>query len=156
MKLLWMPFTLLVVVAAIGGMVMGLGGYTFYQARGYSYLTDDPLACINCHVMRPQFESWQHSTHRNVVCNDCHAPQDDFVNRWYTKALSGWNHAVKFTTGDFPENIVIGERGRRVAINNCLHCHQPVVSAMLITADRHNPDDLACISCHVNVGHSRR
>lgn len=152
----WLPLALLLAVAATAGLVVGLGGYTFYQARGYSYFLDDPASCINCHVMRPQYESWRHSSHRHVVCNDCHAPQDSVINRWYNKALSGWDHSVKFTTGAFPENIVIGERSRHIVINNCLHCHEPVLSQMLITADIHNPDDLSCLRCHVNVGHAQR
>jgi cytochrome c nitrite reductase small subunit len=61
------------------GLLLGLGGYTFVYARGASYLTNDPQACVNCHVMREQFDGWQRSSHRRAaVCNDCHAPHDLF------------------------------------------------------------------------------
>lgn len=143
--------TLLVAVAAVAGLVTGLGAYTFHYARGFSYFSSEPEACVNCHVMRDQFESWSHSTHRNwAVCNDCHTPHD-FVGKWTTKALNGWNHSVAFTLGNFPEPIFINERNRRIAIESCLDCHRTVVSQM--RADRHNPHDLACTSCHGNVGH---
>lgn len=145
---------LVFLVVSLVGMVLGLGAYTFYHAKGYSYLSDNPEACVNCHVMRDQYESWQHSSHRNwAVCNDCHMPNDNFVNKYYTKALNGWLHSVKFTTGNFPEPIVINARNNRLAHENCLYCHEPLVDLMLINADRHNPQDLACISCHGNVGH---
>jgi len=36
------------------GLLMGVGGYTFIYARGASYMTDDPAACANCHVMNEQ------------------------------------------------------------------------------------------------------
>ena len=39
--------------AVMVGAFVGLGLFTFWYARGASYLTDDPRACINCHVMAP-------------------------------------------------------------------------------------------------------
>ena len=44
-----------------------LGVYTFAYARGWSYLTDNPAACANCHVMREQFDGWLKSSHRAVA-----------------------------------------------------------------------------------------
>ena len=40
------------------GALIGVGGFTFAYARGTSYLTNDPKACLNCHVMREQYEGW--------------------------------------------------------------------------------------------------
>lgn len=89
------------------GFLLGLGGLAFYQGRGWSYLSDRPEACANCHIMRDQYESWWHSSHRNWAgCNDCHMPHT-FLGKWTTKALSGFQHSLAFTTGDFPEPIVI-------------------------------------------------
>ena len=49
--------------------------YTFAYARGWAYMTDDPRACANCHVMNEQYDGWIKSSHRSVaVCNDCHVP----------------------------------------------------------------------------------
>ena len=39
------------------GIAVGLGGYTFVYARGYSYLTNDPAACANCHVMEDHYRA---------------------------------------------------------------------------------------------------
>ena len=41
----------LVAAAATVGLAAGVGAYTFGYARAASYLTDDPKACANCHVM---------------------------------------------------------------------------------------------------------
>jgi cytochrome c nitrite reductase small subunit len=46
-------FGIIVVLAVLGGLIVGLGAYTFLYAKGYSYLTNNPEACTNCHVMRP-------------------------------------------------------------------------------------------------------
>ena len=52
--------TLLLVVLGISvGLEIGIGGFTFVYAKGASYLTDDPRACANCHVMSEQFDGWK-------------------------------------------------------------------------------------------------
>jgi len=68
------------------GAALGLGAYTFVYARGYSYFSNDPAACANCHVMRDYFDSWQRSSHHaSAVCNDCHTPHP-LVGKYLTKA----------------------------------------------------------------------
>src|SRR6266446_5493121 len=59
------------------GLGLGIGGYTFLYAKGWSYLTNDPAACANCHVMREHYDAWIKSSHRAVAtCNDCHTPHN--------------------------------------------------------------------------------
>ena len=53
--------TLLVVLAVVVGVALGLGSFTFVYARGSSYLTNDPAACANCHIMREHFDAWRKS-----------------------------------------------------------------------------------------------
>jgi cytochrome c nitrite reductase small subunit len=38
-------------LAAPLGVALGLGGYTLVYAEGLSYLSDDPEACANCHII---------------------------------------------------------------------------------------------------------
>ncbi len=65
----------LLLLAALVGVLCGVGAYTFYYAKGASYLSNDPQACVNCHIMREQFDSWQKSSHHAAAtCNDCHVP----------------------------------------------------------------------------------
>src|SRR4051794_6517126 len=68
---------LLVVLACSIGVALGVGLYTFRFAEGLSYFSPDPVACVNCHIMRPQYAAWQHSSHHTVaVCIDCHLPHE--------------------------------------------------------------------------------
>lgn len=146
-------FLALMIVAGVG-VTAGLGGYTFHHARGFSYFSEDPAACVNCHVMRDQFEEWNHSSHRNwASCNDCHTPKG-VANKYFTKALNGWNHSVKFTTMNFPEPIQIGERNRSIALSRCLDCHSTVVSHMGMSID--DAEGVRCVACHGNPGHQTR
>ena len=57
------------------GVLIGLAGYTFQYAEGTAYLSNDPKACANCHIMREQYDGWQKGSHHAVAtCNDCHTP----------------------------------------------------------------------------------
>lgn len=135
------------------GMLVGLGAFTFVYAEGGSYLTNDPEACANCHVMQSHHDAWLKSSHRNVaVCNDCHAPHDLF-GKYAVKARNGFNHSLAFTTGRFHEPIMITPANRAVTQAACRHCHAPIVDA--IDADPAPREQvLDCIRCHAGVGHA--
>jgi cytochrome c nitrite reductase small subunit len=143
----------LLVVAVLFGIAAGLGGYTFVYARGASYLTDDPAACANCHVMREQYDGWVKSSHRSVaVCNDCHTPHA-FLAKYYTKALNGYHHSLAFTSGDFHEPIQIKARNLEVTEWACRGCHADIVQAIDHPGETLEP--ISCIRCHESVGHLR-
>ena len=140
------------VLAVLVGVALGLGGYTFLYARGYSYLENDPAACANCHVMRDQLDGWVKSSHRSVaVCNDCHTPHDP-IGKYATKVRNGFWHSFYFTTGAFPEPIQISARDRQIAENACHRCHDDIVQAMG-TPTHAGRSDISCIRCHDAVGH---
>ena len=141
----------LVLLAVIFGILLGVGLFTFGYARGASYMTDDPSACANCHVMRDQFSSWTKSSHGKVaVCNDCHTPPG-FIPKYTTKAINGFFHSLAFTTQHFPDEIQITGRNFRVAESSCLKCHAEIVEG--IRGTREHRQDVSCIQCHSRVGH---
>ena len=146
-----------IIIGVAFGVAVGIGGFTFIYAKGYSYLTNDPGACANCHIMQEQFSGWVKSSHRSVaVCNDCHTPHD-FVGKYYTKATNGFWHSYYFTTNTFHEPIQIGERNRRVTERACRSCHEQITSAIDAHAGGGEGGDesaLSCIRCHRNVGHA--
>ncbi|MBW3624715.1 MAG: cytochrome c nitrite reductase small subunit [Armatimonadetes bacterium] len=138
-------------LGAMIGVASGIGGFTFVYAKGYSYLTNDPAACANCHIMSDQYEGWTRSSHHAVaVCNDCHTPHN-FVGKWSTKALNGFWHSYYFTTGTFPEPIRIGERSRKITEEACRSCHQGITQA--IEGPHRGGEKESCIRCHDDVGH---
>lgn len=133
------------------GTLIGVGVYTFVYARGGSYLTDDPAACINCHVMREQYAGWLKGSHRSVaVCNDCHTP-DGVIAKYAAKARYGFLHAYAFTTGWFPDEIQITPHMHALTERTCLKCHVAIVDAMTVTGA--GRETLNCLRCHQNVGH---
>lgn len=142
------------------GSLLGIGLYTFWYAKGYAYLQNDPAACAQCHAMNEQYAAWQHSSHKAVAgCNDCHAPHDNIVSKYVNKGENGFWHSLKFTTGDYPENIKIRDHNRQVTEDACLYCHGELVSG-ITTVKGHSGwtasgEQISCIRCHDGVGHMR-
>ena len=142
-------------IGVILGVVLGVGVYTFIYAKGASYLTNDPKACINCHVMQEQYDGWIKSSHRSVAtCNDCHTPSG-LLPKYATKAQNGFWHSFYFTTGDYPDPVQITERNRKITNDACRKCHADIVETIEGPAAKHHSaaDKTSCIRCHRSVGH---
>jgi len=141
----------LMAAAVLLGSLVGIGGYTFSYAKGYSYLTNDPRACANCHVMNDHFAAWTRSSHQSVaVCNDCHTPPG-LVPKYVTKATNGFWHSFYFTTGGYPDPIRITGRNRAVTERACRHCHEELTQS--IDAAHSAGREISCLRCHETVGH---
>ena len=148
-------------VAILAGVLFGLAVYVFYISNAVSYLSDDPKTCINCHVMNHEYASWFHSSHReNASCNDCHVPHDNVFNTYFFKAKDGLRHATVFTMRQEPQVIRIKEEGAEVVQNNCVRCHNDVITdhrmlSSTKTFDDFRVDGRPCWTCHREVPHGR-
>jgi len=139
-------------LAILLGMLAGIGGFTFLYAEGLSYMSDDPRVCVNCHIMQPQYDSWQKASHHTVaLCVDCHLPHD-FIGKYLAKAEHGYNHSKAFTLQDFHEPIMITARSSRVLQENCLNCHASLVHEQIARA-ADGSGEVHCAHCHRSVGH---
>lgn len=161
-----------VLFSVILGLAVGVGIFTFVYARGASYLTNDPAACANCHVMDEYYDAWLKGSHHSVaVCNDCHTPHT-FVAKYMTKASNGFWHSFAFTTGNFPDPLRIKPGNHAVTEATCRSCHAPIVAAIdpgphqtgtgSTNPASRDPGDrahagadesISCIRCHRSVGH---
>ncbi len=146
--------SVMVVLAVFLGAVFGLGTYTFIYAKGYSYLTNRPAACANCHVMQAQYDAWLKSSHRSVAtCNDCHTPHN-IIGKYAVKAYNGFWHSYHFTGGDYPDTIEITKFDHRVAENACRRCHENITAEIDGNVVHGKAEGLQCTRCHDSVGHS--
>ncbi len=142
------------------GVFFGTGLFIFKISNAASYMTDDPRACINCHVMSTHYSSWLHSSHRERAnCNDCHVPHDNFVRKYMFKAQDGLRHATMFTFRLEPQVIRIHEAGRAVVQENCKRCHEDQISRIsAIDVTEENYEDGSgnrCWDCHRETPHGR-
>jgi len=147
-------------VTVLLGIFFGLAAYSFYVSRAYSYLSDSPSTCTNCHIMAPQYATWSHSSHRERAnCNDCHVPHDNIVNKYYFKAMDGLRHATIFTLRAEPQVIFIKSAGREAVQQNCIRCHTNLITDSKLlsynTVTHQNRKDRKCWDCHRETPHGR-
>lgn len=142
------------------GAIVGLAAFLFKISNAVSYMSDDPKACVNCHVMTPQYATWERSSHGKVTtCNDCHVPNDNLVRKYLFKASDGFRHSYMFTFRMEPQVIRIKDAGREVVQENCIRCHSnylhPVSLRAVNTKAIHDGQDQTCWDCHREVPHGK-
>lgn len=143
----------LLILVVLGGVLFGLGTYTFVYAKGYSYVTNNPEACANCHIMRDHFSAWTRASHHAVaICNDCHTPPG-LIPKYVTKAQNGFWHSFYFTTGRYPDPLRITERNQTITELTCRKCHEEMTASIDPVHAASGDRGLSCIRCHSTVGH---
>lgn len=155
-----------VVLAAVLGLLAGVGAFTFLYAGGPAYLSNDPAVCKQCHIMNEQFDSWRKGPHHaNATCNDCHVPAD-FFGKYFAKGMNGYHHSLGFTmqptrpdapgeTPFFREPIQIKAMNSQILQANCLRCHGEVVHE-IVRGSTWADGAIRCTQCHAGVGHGAR
>jgi cytochrome c nitrite reductase small subunit len=105
--------------------------------------------------MRDVYDSWNKASHHAAAtCNDCHVPKD-FIGKYMSKGLNGYHHSKAFTLGNFHEPIMIKPGNSKILEENCIRCHQEIVS--LVAHDGVlESGEWDCIHCHQSVGHGPR
>ena len=147
-------------VFLLTGALFGVGFLTLYVGNATSYLSDDPKACMNCHVMAPQYATWERGSHGRVaVCNDCHVPHNNIGSKFAFKAMDGLRHSFMFTFRLEPQVIQMHEAGIAVVQENCKRCHDALVDKVAlrtVTAklSSHGEGKL-CWECHRETPHGR-
>ncbi len=139
------------------GILTGSVIFVFYISRGWSYLSEEPSTCVNCHIMRTQYVTWHHSSHREyATCVDCHVPHDNIFRKYYFKGNDGLRHATIFTLNTYPQVIRMHQAGQRVVQENCIRCHGSLNS---MVGTNVSLDEIAegngkrCWDCHREVPH---
>lgn len=142
------------------------GAYTFYNAKGFSYLSNDSKACNNCHIMNEVYADYMSGPHSKEVngkpratCAECHLPHS-FIPKWIAKAQSGLGHAYAFTfkLDSLPTNLSATQKSKEIIQQTCIDCHFKVAENVInaTTIPEHSGKDaLSCVSCHKDVGHKR-
>ncbi len=147
-------------VAVAAGVFFGIGLAVFHVSGGTSYLSANSEACINCHLMSPQFARWSHASHRDrATCIECHLPQQNAAATWMEKANSGLRHMLVYTLRREPFVIRARQASSDNIQANCVRCHKARIDTThLVTVDgdavRHG-DGRYCWQCHQAVGHGK-
>ena len=144
-------------VIILCGIFAGIMLLVVHVSKAVSYLSDKPEACINCHVMYPQFASWSKSSHSTVKCVECHIPADNLFRKYYVKGTDGLAHSTYFTMRWEPQVIQMKNRGIGVVQENCIRCHLDLVDMVsLVEATGKSAakgDGKLCWDCHRETPH---
>ncbi len=123
-RLAGLPRPLQVGIYGLAGVALGTALVVVRIANATSYLSDDPQACINCHVMTDAYASWQRGSHGQVaVCIDCHVPHSSLAAKYAYKAQDGLKHSYVFTMRKEPQVLGLSVRAVLVVQANCVRCH---------------------------------
>lgn len=147
-------------VTIVVGIITGLAFFLIYSSNAVSYISDYPQTCVNCHIMAPQYATWAHSSHREAAhCNDCHVPHNNAFSKYYFKAKDGLRHASIFTQRKEPQVIFIHDEGARVVQNNCIRCHNDLITNSRLMHQTktyiNHFSDRFCWECHRETPHGR-
>jgi cytochrome c nitrite reductase small subunit len=96
---------------------------------------ESPESCGGCHSIGDSYESWKNSSHKNVVCNQCHLPHD-----------------VTFLTRSYDSNITVSEKGKEHMQQSCVRCHEPMFNEKGRDYKKHS-EGRNCTSCHKSMAH---
>ena len=103
--------------------------------------------CNSCHVLNYQYEAWfMTGLHRSIKCVDCHITNSSPVSHFIWKGIDGLKDLLSFHLNIFSEPLEITSHGKEVIQENCLRCHDGMVSVM-------NVKDRYCWDCHRRVNH---
>jgi cytochrome c nitrite reductase small subunit len=142
------------------GIMFGMALHVIFVSDAISYLSEEPRVCVNCHVMAPEYATWQRGSHGRVAtCNDCHVPHNNIIEKYYFKAGDGLRHAAMFILRLEPQVIRIKDAGKKAVQENCIRCHanqiHPVSLRAINNASIYDKEDRFCWDCHRETPHGR-
>jgi len=134
--------------------------------------TSTPQFCIQCHEIKPAYNTWKKSTHYKVakgkkiaMCRDCHLPSWRNPPRlFWAKAYHGtkdiYYHFSDKDQLDYKYYLYEMKVNARKDIPNanCLPCHKDIYKTKdpLLKAvhyDIRKNKNLRCVDCHKNLVH---
>lgn len=98
------PFSLFIVRNWKGVMVFSLPLLALVPLVVLSYtmeVTANPYFCGSCHNMKPQYEAWKRSSHKEIGCVTCHYPPG--LEPLVRGKVEGLVDVVKYFSGQYSE-----------------------------------------------------
>jgi nitrate/TMAO reductase-like tetraheme cytochrome c subunit len=136
-----------------GGLSLGLALIATGTAMEVS---SRPAFCGSCHNMKPYYESWKISSHRNIACVDCHIPPG--VTAELRKKYEALSMVARYFTGTYSTNP-----WTEIDDASCLQCHErrllsgkELFGSILFDHSAHlagmrRGKKLRCTSCHSQI-----
>ncbi len=136
-------------------IAIGISLFTLLLVVGITYGTSIPKFCTVCHIMKPEFATWEASSHSRVDCVACHV-DPGFGNALKHKAIAT-KELFMYLTKTYELPIRMTEQ---LPDDRCLRCHSlkrkvSPSSDLYIPHERHAAKKVACVKCHEGVAHGK-
>ncbi len=155
------PFSLFIVRNWKGVMVFSLPLLALVPLVALSYtmeVTANPYFCGSCHNMKPQFEAWRQSSHKEIGCVTCHYPPG--LEPLVRGKVEGLVDVVKYFSGQYSEPHA--EVSDRACLRSGCHSQEVLYKGLLYKGKvkyDHRPHlaqeargmGLRCATCHTHI-----
>jgi len=135
-------------ISSLFAIFIALFLFIFFGPVDLYHKTSTPEFCSSCHVIEGQYDAWAKTAiHRNIDCVECHLPYSNPITHFAWKGYDGMKDVVFFYGRLYEDDIQTSNHGIKTIQNNCLRCHDQMVSNMTI-------EDRTCWSCHRRINHN--
>lgn len=129
--------------------------FLFVGMYGATALTSTPDFCKTCHIMKPEYVTWQASSHSQISCVKCHV-DSGLVNEMKHKVVAT-KELYMYLTKTYELPIIMTEE---LPDARCLQCHSlkrkiTPTGDLYIPHDKHAKQGVPCIKCHQGVAHGK-
>ncbi|MEW8985670.1 MAG: NapC/NirT family cytochrome c [Bacillus sp. (in: firmicutes)] len=110
--------------------------------------------CSSCHEMKPEFYTWEASSHSEVDCVQCHIQSG--VEEYAKAKANGLVEVYKKQTGKYIAPIRMPDQ---VPDESCEKCHNVFKREFSVSGDiivdhvNHKENDVKCVECHAGTAH---
>ncbi len=134
-------------------LVAGLSVFLIVAVAGAIRVTMYPSFCGKCHVMAPEYVTWEASSHVRVACTDCHI-QPGLGNLIIHK-ISALKELLMYATNTYEVPIKMSSK---LPDEVCTQCHSTFreytpSGDLIIPHERHAAKQVRCVECHSGVAH---
>jgi len=145
--------------AALTSVPVACGAFVILSAYSVK-ITEHPKFCISCHYMGEYYESWQHSSHQNVACVQCH--YEPGVEAEFKGKMAGLVQLVKYVSHAYdnkPHALISNRSCMRAGCHADMGQDKQTVlfrGKVKFRHSRHLSEhprgkELNCVSCHGQV-----
>ncbi len=137
----------------LGILTVGIFLFLVIGVAGALKLTMAPSFCAKCHVMAPEYVTWEASSHVQVPCTSCHIKPG--LGNLVAHKLSASKELLLYYTGTYNRPI---RMTNKLPDEVCTQCHSTYRSFtpsgdLIIPHDKHADKKVLCVECHNGVAH---
>lgn len=140
-----MKFLTILLLLVIGLIALFWGTFEKTSDTGY---------CASCHMMKPEYYTWQASSHSQVECVSCHEPPGTLKKVQYKLfALEELYHTI---SGTYGLQITTTDPIKDESCKQCHNMSTRKVSPsgdLIVPHDKHEQLGVSCVKCHTGVAH---